>query len=292
MSFNPPQGQPAGHIYEFSYPTIEGCGSGSPTAGESDILDGVIYKRVGSDFAGEEGTHVLFYDQIRTPAYREDLLAMTELPTATALQGRASGTWNSSTQTFTLGGTLLGGVAFHGMYQQITHSHFYAVLGDWTVPIDPSTGAGSFEDFPAGGRITKDFGYQGQMLSVLVPQYLHMTTWNIWSDSGLDPRQEDRPQDLNKSIISTVVSSFPEAPVDAQGNGAQDYHDLETENAVASSNRMLELEAVVDIDSITVSPSAEWTATLPLPTASDMESWNSTALSEYSLPFNFSLYQK
>lgn len=41
MSFNPPQGQSAGYIYEFSYPTIEGCAPAA--AGPPEFPGGYVY---------------------------------------------------------------------------------------------------------------------------------------------------------------------------------------------------------------------------------------------------------
>ena len=46
MSFNPPQGQSAGHIYEFSYPTIEGCAAvedAQVTFPQGDISQAIGY---------------------------------------------------------------------------------------------------------------------------------------------------------------------------------------------------------------------------------------------------------
>jgi len=266
-------------------------------------LDGVIYKRSGS---ADDGTYILFYDVIRAPTYRSDRLTSIQNFYSNpdnadkewvgiSYQGMMPGTWNSATQTFTAGGNNIGnGLGFASLFSEFIHSQNYGQIGPWYAPIDPDTGSASTADAPDGGHVSKTMD-AAQNLWVMVPQYLSFGNIRYWSTSGLDPREEDRPQDMTLSLQwNTSGGAVTDAPgVDAEGNGIYEWFDGLVDQKTTNT-KQLTVEAVVDIDSITIdygsynsgTVSAYGQPNLGLPEESEKSSLR------YEYPFKFSLYQK
>ena len=264
---------------------------------ENAHLDGVIYNRSGSD---DDGKDVLFFDMIRIPSHRAQRLASIEAFYANpdnadkewsniSYQGMIPGTWNSATQTFTVGGNEIGnGLGFASLFSEFIHSQNYGQIGPWYAPIDPDTGSASTADAPDGGHVSKTMD-AAQNLWVMVPQYLSFGNIRYWSTSGLDPREEDRPQDMTLSLQwNSSGGAVTDAPgVDAEGNGIYEWFDGLVDQKTTNAKK-LTLQAVVDINSITIDYGSYSKAkpTLPLPSESEKSSLR------YEYPFQFSLYQK
>lgn len=276
----------------------------SVVAGQGGItntqLDGVIYKRT------DTGQHFLFYDIIRGSKHRAERLAAIEEfysnPDNAGLefiqvtyQGMMPGSWNSATQTFSAGGTDIGnGLGLHNYFAGMSLNKMYAQVGPWHAPIDPNTGATSTAAFPDGAYLRRPL-YPAQQIWVMVPLYLSFGSIQFWSSSELDPREEDRPQDLDLSIewngTDLVVQSAP--GVQADGTGVLEWFETHT-NQKMSNSKTLTVEAVVDIDDITINYGSYSRGTvynygrpsLPLPEGEEAENLR------YQAPYKFSLYQK
>ena len=201
----------------------------------NQTLDGVIYKKVGSGWGTAENTYILFVDRIRRQevldAIASDVslvpnqiyqIGTDEFGTLAASGGQMhiNGDWDSSTKTFSSnlagfvndGENLLGIVMSH--FGHVIVTQFLDQIGQWTSPT--STGQLLFPDGPAMTSSSRT-GYKTQSMKFSVAGYLNYSFQQFWSTSGLDPREVDKPQDMDRVAEANVGGGLPNANVNADG---------------------------------------------------------------------------